>query len=161
MRGQLLTKWVLIFILVFTPSFTALAGLEYKKKNVIHDPYEYVLKDLRNYIAIYFAAVDEVRILKKDYLPKRMKKGKQGPQIRFIDLSVERDKALSLDYVLEILPLEKVGENYQVGIICYKVDLTSHQVNLMQTSSLIYTFEKSVHGFLFKDALKPLPKDFK
>jgi len=74
---------------------------------------------------------------------------------------VEKDKALGLDYVLDILPLENVGEDYQVGVICYKVDLTLHQVNLMQTSSLIYTFEKSADGFLFKNASKPLPKDFK
>lgn len=161
MMYKLLTKWVLVFILISTTSFTSLSSLEIKKKNVIHDPYEYVLKDLRNYIATSFIAVSEVRILKKDYLHIRISKGNRRPKIRFVDLSTEKDKELSLNYVLEILPLEKVGGICQVGIICYKVDLTSHQVNLMQTSVLTYNFVENVHGYLFKDALKPLPKDFK
>jgi hypothetical protein len=161
MRQHLLKKWISVFTLVFITPFLSSSGDMNMEEYVIPNPYEYVLKDLRDYISVYYPGVGEVRIINKDYLPKRIKKGKQELKIRFVDLSAENDKTLNIDYVLEILPFEKKGENYQIGIICYKVDLTTHQVSLMQTSSLIYTFKKSGHGFLFKDATKPLPKDFK
>jgi len=65
MGNQLLLNSLLVSVLTFLSSFTALDSFEDKKNNVIKDPYKYVLQDLRVYIVIYFNEVDEIKIVKK------------------------------------------------------------------------------------------------
>lgn len=161
MRTYLLIRICLFFILILGGSSTALGELK-DKKDIINDPYKYVLMDLQCYITKSFPNVGEFGILKKNYLPQRVKKnGRACSKVRFIDLDKERGTEIQLNYVLDILPLKQVGELYEINIACYKLHAVTNQVELTQTSVMTYTFEKRAGRFLLKEASRPLPKDFR
>ncbi|MEI3802723.1 MULTISPECIES: hypothetical protein [unclassified Chitinophaga] len=161
MRPYLSIRICLFFILMLGESFTAL-GRSKDKKDVIKDPHKYVLMDLQCYITENFPNVNEFGVLKKKYLPQRIKKnGMACSKVRFIDLDKERGTEAQLNYVLDITPLKQVGELYEINIPCYKLHVVANQVELMQTSVMTYTFEKRAGYFLLKEASRPLPRDFK
>lgn len=58
---------------MFGVSLTASGWLQ-ASKDLIKDPYKYVLRDLQCYVTKYFPNVSELGVLKKNYLPKRFEK---------------------------------------------------------------------------------------
>ncbi len=156
-----MTRSLIIFIFLFISSFTASGRLK-DRKVLIKDPYKYVLMDLQCYIAENFPNVDEFGVLKKDYLPQRIRRNRRTcSKVKLIDLNKEKGTELRLRYVLGIEPLKQVGELYEINIACYKLDAVTDLVELTQTSVMTYTFEKGDGQFLLEKASRPLPRDFK
>ncbi len=161
MRTHLLIRISLLFILMLGEPFIALSRVK-DKKDLIKDPYKYVLMDLQCHIAGNFPNVNEFGVLKKDYLPQRVRKnGGTCSKVRFVDLNREKGTEVRLNYILDIESLKQVGELYEINITCYKLHAVTDQAELTQTSVMTYTFEKKAGRFLLKEASRPLPRDFK
>ena len=133
-----------------------------QKRIVTSHPYKLIIADMQIYVENGFKALDEIRILKEKYLPKRVKSKKHQAQVRFMNSDFIVSHSLSGHHVFKFLPISKEGENYEIGVICYKIEkATSDGLQLGKVCAFSYTFRKVSHRYLVIEKSVRFPADLK